>query len=52
MHYGKVSWLTAGRLGLVTSLFSSWVLILGSWDTARDASDFPDPEETTERQDW
>ncbi len=43
--------LTAGRLGLVTSLFSSWVLGLDSWDTAGDPSGLLEPVETIERQD-
>lgn len=42
--------LTAGRLGLVTSLFSSWVLALDSWDTAGDPSGLLDPVEKAERQ--
>lgn len=43
--------LTAGRLGLVTSLFSSWVFGLDSWDTAGDPSGLLEPVETIERQD-
>lgn len=43
--------LTAGRLGLVTSLFSSWVLGLDSWDTAGDPSGLLEPVEANEHQD-
>lgn len=43
--------LTAGRLGLVTSLFSSWFLALDSWDTAGDPSGLLEPMGTIECQD-
>lgn len=43
--------LTAGRLGLVTSLFSSCVLGLDSWDTAGDPSGLLEPVETIDHQD-
>lgn len=39
--------LTAGRLGLLASLPSSWLFGLASWETAGEPSGLPDPGRTT-----